>query len=75
MQPWLLVWYGLSSFILGLVLFLPVRKLILAVSVNRYQRRTQEAITAEALEKLKQRNSVVAAIVSMTFAFLYTLFR
>ena len=75
MEPWLLVWYGLSSFILGLMLFLPVRKLILAVSLNRYQRRMQEAIPADALEKLKQRNSVIAAIVSMTFAFLYTLFR
>ncbi len=72
MEPWLIVWYGLSSFILGLLLFFPLRKFILSISINRHQRKAQAAITDDVLQRLKQRVYVIAAIVSMTFAFLYT---
>ncbi len=72
MEPWLIVWYGLSSFILGLLLFFPLRKFILSISINRHQRKAQAAITDDVRQRLKQRVYVIAAIVSMTFAFLYT---
>lgn len=72
METWLIVWYGLSSFILGLLLFFPLRKFILSMSINRHQRRTQEAASDEVLEKLKQKVYLIAAIISMTFAFFYT---
>ncbi len=72
MEPWLIVWYGLSSFILGVLLFFPLRKFILSISINRHQRKAQAAITDDVLQRLKQRVYVIAAIVSMTFAFLYT---
>ena len=70
MEPWLIVWYGLSSFILGLLLFFPLRKFILSISINRHQRKAQAAITDDVRQRLKQRVYVIAAIVSMTFAFL-----
>ena len=72
MEPWLIVWYGLSSFILGVLLFFPLRKFILSISINRHQRKAQAAITDDVRQRLKQRVYVIAAIVSMTFAFLYT---
>lgn len=74
MAQWFVVWYGLSSFLLGLLLFWPLRKFILALSVNRYQRRTQETMSAEAFAQLRHKVSLIAAVVSMTFAFLYNRF-
>ncbi len=67
----LIIWYGLSSFIFGLLLFIPTRKLILAMSINRIQRRTQKELTAEELAKLKKKVTIIAAVVSLTFAFIY----
>ena len=67
-------WYGLSSFLLGFVLFWPLRKLMMAISVNRYQRQTQAAISEEALDKLRHKMSLIAAVIAMTFAFLYNRF-
>ncbi len=70
----LVVWYGLSSFLLGLLLFWPLRKMMLSLSLSRYRQKTQGDIGEEALGKLQQRVSLIAAIVAMTFAFLYNRF-
>ena len=67
-----LAWYGLSSLVLGVVLFFPLRKLILALAINRHQRKTQRAIAAEELEILNKKMTVTAAAVAVTFAFVYT---
>ena len=67
-----LAWYGLSSLVLGTVLFFPMRKLILAMAVNRHQRKVQRAITAEELEVLNKKMTLTAAVVAVTFAFIYT---
>lgn len=66
-----LTWYGLSSLILGIVLFFPVRNFILALNVNRHQRKVKRAITAEELETLKKKVTVLAAAIAVTFAFLF----
>ena len=71
MAGWAIAWYGLSSFLLGLLLFWPIRKLILALSVNRHQRRIQANIDDADRERLRQRVTWVAAVIAMTFAFLY----
>ena len=68
---WFLTWYGLSSLILGIVLFFPVRSFILALNVNRHQRKVQRAITEEELETLKKKVTVLAAAIAVTFAFLF----
>ncbi len=70
----MLIWYGISSIVFGVVLFFPVRHLILAINVNRHQRKVQRAITEEERQTLKQKVTVVAAVLAVTFAFLYNRF-
>ena len=67
----MLAWYGISSVIFGVVLFFPVRHLILAINVNRHQRKVQRAITDEEREVLKRKVVIPAAVIAVTFAFLY----
>lgn len=74
MAGWVIAWYGLSSFLLGALLFWPLRKLILALSINRHQRRIQADIDDVDRERLRQRVTWVAAFIAMTFAFLYNHF-
>ena len=74
MAGWVIAWYGLSSFLLGLLLFWPLRKLILSLSINRHQRRIRAAIDDADRQRLRQRITWVAAFIAMTFAFLYNHF-
>ncbi len=67
-----LLWYGASALILGIVLFFPMRKLLLAMAINRHQRKVQRAIDAGELEILNKKMTVTAAAVAVTFAFVYT---
>ena len=69
-----MLYYGITSIVFGVLLFFPVRKLILAVNVNRHQRKTGRAITEEEREILTKKVTVVAALVAITFAFLYNRF-
>jgi hypothetical protein len=71
MEGWLIFWYGISSFLLGALLFLPTRKFILAISINRFQRKYQRVIADEELMRLRRRASFITAILTMTFAFIY----
>ncbi len=66
-----IIWYGISSFALGILLFFPVRKLILGLNVNRLQQKLHREISSEELANLKKKASVIAALISMTFAFFY----
>ncbi len=70
----MLAWYGISSVVFGIALFFPMRHLILAINVNRHQRKVQRAITGEEREALKRKVTVVAAVLAVTFAFLYNRF-
>ncbi len=70
----MLAWYGISSIVFGVVLFFPMRSLILAINVNRHQRKVQRPITAEERQALKKKVTIVAAILAVTFAFLYNRF-
>ena len=71
MKHMLTSWYGITSFIFAAVLFFPVRKLLLAININRIQNKEKRAITEEELQILKKKVNVIAAIVSVTFAFFY----
>ena len=64
-------WYGVTSFIFAALLFFPVRKLLLAININRIQSKNKRAITEEEVEILKKKVNVIAAILSVTFAFFY----
>ena len=68
------IWYGVSSLVFGIVLFFPLRKLMLAMSINRQQRRLGREVTAEERENLRRKVTIVAAAVAVTFAFFYNKF-
>jgi hypothetical protein len=67
----LTIWYVFSSVLLGIVLFFPVRKFILNLNINRHQSKRNREITVEELALLKKKITVIAAAISVTFAFLY----
>ena len=67
----LISWYGITSFLFAALLFFPVRKLLLAINVNRIQNKNKRSITEEELQILKKKVNVIAAIISVTFAFFY----
>ena len=69
-----MLYYGITSILFGILLFFPVRKLILAININRHQRKAGRAITDEEREILSRKVTVVAALVAVTFAFLYNRF-
>lgn len=67
----MLFWYGVTSALLGVLLFFPTRKFILSLQVNRLQHKLKREISAAELESLKKKVTVIAAVIAMTFAFLY----
>ncbi|GAB4389972.1 MAG: hypothetical protein Kow0025_18840 [Thermodesulfovibrionales bacterium] len=67
----LIYWYGITSVILGVILFFPTRKFVLAISTNRLQRKEQRAATEAEAAALRRRATIVAAVVALTFAFVY----
>jgi hypothetical protein len=67
----LTLWYGLTSFIFAVILFFPVRKLLMAININRIQAKNKRAVTEEELAILKKKVNVVAAIIAATIAFFY----
>ncbi len=68
------IWYGVTSFIFGILLFFPVRKLLMALNINRHQAKTKRPITSEELEILKKKVNIITAILTMSFAFFYNKF-
>ena len=65
------LWYGVSSLALGIVLFFPLRKLMLAMNINRQQRKLGRELTGEEREILHRKTTILAAAISVTFAFFY----
>jgi len=68
------IWYGLSSLLLGVLLVIPLRKLMLAMSINRQQRRLSRQLTDEERQNLSRKVTILAAAIAVTFAFLYNKF-
>lgn len=67
-----MVW--LSSCVLGFALFWPLRLLMLAAMVSWYQHTTQEPITHEIMASLRQKTSMIAAVVAVSVACFYARF-
>ncbi len=64
-------WYGVTSFLFAAVLFFPVRKLLMSININRIQNKNKRAVTEEEVQVLRKKVNVVAAIISVSFAFFY----
>jgi hypothetical protein len=67
-------WYGITSFVFAAVLFFPVRKLLMAININRIQNKQKRAVTEEEVLVLRKKVNIIAAIISVTFAFFYNKF-
>jgi hypothetical protein len=65
------LWYGVTSFIFAAVLFFPVRKLLMSININRIQNKNKRAVTEEEVLALRKKVNIIAAIISVTFAFFY----
>lgn len=65
------LYYGLSSLILGILLFFPVRSFMLSVSVNRLQRKAGRGATDEERGVLRRKVTPLAAAIAITFSFLF----
>lgn len=63
--------YGITSLLLGILLFFPTRKMMLAMSINRHQRKVKREATEEEKDILKKKVTPLAAAIAVTFAFLY----
>jgi hypothetical protein len=68
------LWYGVTSFIFAAVLFFPVRKLLMSININRIQNKNKRAVTDEEVKILRKKVNVIAALISVTFAFFYNKF-
>jgi len=64
-------WYGVTSFLFAAVLFFPVRKLLMAININRIQAKSKRAMTDEEVQRLRKKVNIIAALISVTFAFFY----
>ncbi len=67
-------WYGITSFIFAIALFFPVRKLLLSLNINKFQAKNKRAITEEEVLVLRKKVNIIAAIISVSFAFFYNKF-
>ena len=67
-------WYGITSFVFAAVLFFPVRKFLMAININRIQNKNKRAVTEEEVLALRKKVNIIAAIISVTFAFFYNKF-
>ena len=65
------LWYGITSFAFAVLLFFPVRKLLLGLNINRFQAKQKRAITEEETKVLRKKVNIVAALIATTFAFFY----
>jgi hypothetical protein len=70
----LTLWYGITSFLFAAVLFLPVRKLLLSININRIQAKNKRALTEEEMQALKKKVNIIASLIAVTFAFFYNKF-
>ena len=73
-NPMVTFWYGITSFVFAAVLFFPVRKLLMAININRIQNKNKRAVTEEEVQALRKKVNIVAAIISVSFAFFYNKF-
>ena len=67
-------WYGITSLVFAAVLFIPVRKLLMSININRIQNKNKRAVTEEEVLALRKKVNIIAAIISVTFAFFYNKF-
>lgn len=65
------IWYVISSIILAALLFRPVKKLIFVQRIRRAEAKLKRALTEGERKEIEKKTVPVAAIITLTFAFLF----
>jgi len=65
------IWYVVSSIILAALLFRPVKKLIFVQRIRRAEAKLKRALTEEERKEIEKKTVPVAALITLTFAFLF----
>jgi hypothetical protein len=68
------LYYGITSIVLGVLLFFPMRKFMTSISANKFQRKEKRQITEEELAAIRKKMTMWAALIALTFAFIYNKF-
>ena len=67
----MILWYWGSTLVLAVLLYFPIRKLIWVASVRRLERRQGRKSTEEERAERQRIARILAALIAVTFAFLY----
>jgi len=67
----LFIWYWISSIILAIVIFRPVKKYILTQRVNKSERKLKRQLTEEERKVLEKRTIPMTAFIVVTFSLLF----
>lgn len=70
----MVIWYGITSLVFGLILSIPLRRFIMNISINKFQRKNDRAITDEERSRLDKKIKYISLIIAITFAFIYNKF-
>ena len=65
------LWYGITSFVFGMLLFFPVRKVLMVIMSNRDFAKKKEALSEIEMDRIRKKAGITSAIISFTFAFVY----
>ena len=66
-----LVWFWITTWLLAVLLYLPVHRLIWVMRVRRLEARTGNKPTDEEVEALRLKTRIIAGIIVVTFAYLF----
>ena len=66
-----LVWFWITTWLLALLLYFPVHRLIWVMRVRRLEARTGNKPTGEEVEALRVRTRIVTGLIVITFAYLF----
>ncbi len=67
----ILLWYWGTSFLLALLLYFPITKLIWTIQVRKLERKLGRATTENEREQQHRRAKMIAGVIAITFSFLF----
>ena len=66
-----LAWFWITTWLLAILLYFPVHRLIWVMRVRRLEARTGSKPTDEEVETLRVKTRIVAGLIVLTFAYLF----
>jgi hypothetical protein len=67
----LLIWYLISSIIMAVILYKPIRKLIFVQMVRKAERKLKKDLSEEERNKILKKIIPVTAFIVVTFSFIF----